>query len=202
MTNEQIKNEVSRWINADRPKVWYKSKNVREWTYTVGPPSWDAEATYIVDDEWAELRKSAYDGFTIQWRYTEDEKWEDIEDISSLEYILYVEGDAWKVYRIKSKKPTIRVGDWCIDPKTKKPKQVTNIHFNSGINLWMFSTNNGYDVYVVSDFVPTEEPVYEWQWYVKSSDGKCELTDDFWTEDDNLAPELQKFEPSKRERKG
>ena len=103
MTNEQIKNEFGRWLDAGKPKIWIKAQGLDNWMI-VRTPTWYEGYTYIVDDEWAELRKSAYDGFTIQWRYTEDEKWEDIEDISSFEYMLYEEGDSWKVYRIKSKK--------------------------------------------------------------------------------------------------
>jgi len=60
MCNEQIKKEFIRWINAGRPKVWYKRSN-NSWGYVVGAPAWDYRDIYIVDDEQAELRKLQID---------------------------------------------------------------------------------------------------------------------------------------------
>ncbi len=58
MTNEEIKKEFNRWIDAGRPAVWYKSNVDNQWrlVYKGENPSWITDFTYIVDDKYAELR--------------------------------------------------------------------------------------------------------------------------------------------------
>jgi len=58
------KDEIIRWANSpEGTMVWYK--DFGHWIITDNP-SWDSGTLYIVDDEWAELRKAQADGKQLQ----------------------------------------------------------------------------------------------------------------------------------------
>ena len=65
--------EIKRW--ADMPEgtsVWTKDINGK-W-YKTASPVWHKNEIYIVDDEWAELRKAQVDGKQIEFNISVD-KW-------------------------------------------------------------------------------------------------------------------------------
>ena len=63
MTHEK---EIQRWATCpDGTKVWWKD-NLRDWLLTVNA-SWNKKYNYIVDDEYAELRKAEADGKSIEY---------------------------------------------------------------------------------------------------------------------------------------
>lgn len=63
MTHEK---EINRWSRcSDGTRVWFKGKG--EWSLTIAP-SWRPSVIYIVDDEWAKLRKAREDGIQLQHR--------------------------------------------------------------------------------------------------------------------------------------
>ena len=80
MTDKEIKNEFNRWINAEKPGVWYKINNSKNW-YVISLPSSGDDATYIVNDKYAEIRKQLHDNpdLEIECRFPED-RWNKLND--------------------------------------------------------------------------------------------------------------------------
>lgn len=79
MTQGQVKkhiNEMKRWADApDGTRVWFKDVDDLSWDTTL-MPLWVESCIYIVDDEWAELRKAQADGKQLQV-YQNMVKWVD-----------------------------------------------------------------------------------------------------------------------------
>jgi len=101
MTNEEIKREFERWIDTGRPLVWIKNLNnpTSEWI-TISNPTWREKITYIVDNQYAEIRKAFYDGKTIQFKiYNEERPWVDWGSEEEPDYKCYYD------IRIKPKEP-------------------------------------------------------------------------------------------------
>ncbi len=115
MTDEQIKAEFNRWINEGRPQTWYKKND--EWTVLYTDPKWLKDGIYIVDDEYAEIRKSFYDGKTIQYYEESSGRW------------FVAASPSWTLpvdeYRIKPEKPVYEYQWYYID-------SVTNVFLTSG----------------------------------------------------------------------
>jgi len=104
MTDEQIKAEFNRWIESGRPDVWMWFEKVNRWE-TVSKFSWDKDTFYVVDDEYAKIRKQFIDDRTkIEYRQDETKKWRTTEciDIESFTCILY---NKPRCYRIKPEEP-------------------------------------------------------------------------------------------------
>jgi len=59
------KNEIIRWATSDIERVWQKAYIEDEWTLTESP-SWCDFYAYVVDDEYAEIKKAYIDGRTVQ----------------------------------------------------------------------------------------------------------------------------------------
>lgn len=60
------RDEIIRWANNRDAKVWYRS-NHEDGKWVLGKSvSWWQHSVYIVDDEWAELRKAQADGKLLQ----------------------------------------------------------------------------------------------------------------------------------------
>jgi len=72
MTNEQIKKEFSRWIDAGKPPVWTNDiDNPITWSL-IQLPTWAVDHyIYIVDDKHAELRKLQIDEPNTKFEYYE-----------------------------------------------------------------------------------------------------------------------------------
>lgn len=79
MTQGQVKkhiNEMERWAKApDGTRMWFKDGDDLDWDTTL-MPFWAESCIYIVDDEWAELRKAQADGKQLQV-YQNMVKWVD-----------------------------------------------------------------------------------------------------------------------------
>ena len=61
-------NEIKRWADCpDGTKIWYKTPISTTWS-TIEYPSWTERVKYIVDDEYAELRKAHTDGKQIEFQ--------------------------------------------------------------------------------------------------------------------------------------
>lgn len=59
--------EMLRWAESDDGVfVWKKSPRENNWTIT-NAPGWFPYDNYVVDDEWAHLRKALKDGKTLQF---------------------------------------------------------------------------------------------------------------------------------------
>ena len=97
MTQEQIRKhgeEMKRWAEApDRTKVWHKMKAADSWALD-GAPAWLHDILYIVDDEWAELRKAQIDGKQLQIKL--DGEWVDA-DLSDGYLPEVVTPDRWRI---------------------------------------------------------------------------------------------------------
>lgn len=66
------KTEIKRWANCpDGTKVYFKSSNENRWSVS-STPLWKEENIYIVDDEWAELRRAIIDGKTVEFNHSVD----------------------------------------------------------------------------------------------------------------------------------
>ena len=106
------KNEIIRWANSsDGTKVWARGVGSDTSWKTVSCPGWFKSGIYIVDDEWAELRKAQADGKQLQHKafdtgiftnnylcettmettYTEDWRIKPDEPIYEWQYIRYDE---------------------------------------------------------------------------------------------------------------
>jgi len=91
--------EIIRWAESpDGTKIWIKNKNFKEWTLKYHA-MWNPESTYIVDDEWAEIRKAFIDGKTIELKF--DEEW----GCSVITNVQKFDGDGIELYRIKPDEP-------------------------------------------------------------------------------------------------
>ena len=67
--------EIKYWAeHPNRTKVWIKSSNDTSWKLSDSCIAWFSSSKYIVDDEWAELRKAQADGKQLQCKY-EDSNW-------------------------------------------------------------------------------------------------------------------------------
>jgi len=66
-------NEIKRWANAYPVGIWYREKNDKEWKWTENEVSWHKDYIYIVDDEFAEIRKAHADGASVQFNEGDDE---------------------------------------------------------------------------------------------------------------------------------
>ena len=59
MTNEELKNEFSRWLDNGKGEIWYKTIDTREWLLVV--TKWCSTGSYITNDKHQELRKLQID---------------------------------------------------------------------------------------------------------------------------------------------
>ena len=59
--------EIQRWSKDPTMDTWLKPRRDNaKWILVDKPISWTSDGIYIVDDEYAEVRKAYYDGKTIQ----------------------------------------------------------------------------------------------------------------------------------------
>ena len=68
------------WANKYLIGIWYRKKDEKEWKL-LSPESllgWYEDCIYVLDDEWAKLKKAFYDGKIIQYK-TIKNNWVDIE---------------------------------------------------------------------------------------------------------------------------
>ena len=72
MTNEEIKQEFGRWIDANRPSVWIYSIRYGIWE-KIPQPVWVEGNIYVVNDQWSKLRRAEAEGRQLQ-RYDEMSK--------------------------------------------------------------------------------------------------------------------------------
>ena len=92
MTHED---EIQYWgSHPDGTKVW--SKEGGEWELSEGAPAWLPEGQYIVDNDWAELRKAQADGEQLQY-HLNGREWKD----STIRRVDYVVGNTkpenWRI---------------------------------------------------------------------------------------------------------
>ena len=141
MTNREVKNEFSRWINRNRPNVWYKSPNNSNWRKTY-QPGWIKDYIYIVDDKDAELRKAYCDDKAIQYHYYHQE-WKDVNTYNFLLISNYSD------YRIKPK--LIYEWQWII--QNPKGKYWMTDYFKNEIEVGKYYP----DSKVIEKFVPSQK---------------------------------------------
>jgi len=98
MKNEEIKKEFNKWLEAGRPQVWVKDLGdpTDEWD-TTSYPKWMEGITYIIDDEYAKIRKAFYDGEVIEWRFAGEQMWYRLLKDNFYKFV--------NEYRIKPKEP-------------------------------------------------------------------------------------------------
>ena len=66
-TTHPHKSEMNRYINSKYgTAVWCKNPESDNWEKT-GTPAWREDMLYVIDDKWASLRKSQYDGHQLQY---------------------------------------------------------------------------------------------------------------------------------------
>lgn len=92
------KDEICYWAeHPDDTPVWYRDIDKTKWETTT-VPIWEPDAIYIVDNEWAELRKAQADGHQLEV-YIPTEGWQD----EILDYY-WMDGNITKAWRIKQEK--------------------------------------------------------------------------------------------------
>ena len=100
MTNEELVKEFKRWIDADRPMVWFKEIACEDEWETTLVPKWNNYSVYIVDDKHAEIRKMKNDDDSLVIEFYDDgaKKWREPRDLN---------WDLRTQYRIKPETKTI-----------------------------------------------------------------------------------------------
>ena len=110
------KDEITRWANsAESTNVWYKSRD-GNW-YLLDRPAWINKVAYIVDDEWAELRKAQADGKQLE--VIIGSTW-----ISETLLIGHESVSGTNVWRIKSKE--VYEWQWIIQDVSSGKYDITN----------------------------------------------------------------------------
>jgi len=75
MTDEQVKKEFGRWTDAGKPNIWVRHERATVWD-KVHSPLWRTPNTiYVIDDEYADVRKAYYDGKRVEWRCESEQEW-------------------------------------------------------------------------------------------------------------------------------
>ena len=85
--------------SPDRTRIWWRTIESRDWS-TSYIPSWAKGYVYIVDDEWAEIRKGDADGIIIQFRNQSTGNWQ-----ATIEEIIDYDEDDVAIYRLKPAEP-------------------------------------------------------------------------------------------------
>ena len=70
------KDEICYWSDhPERTEVWARSETGKWHRYL--SPAWNPRFVYVVDNEWAELRKAQADGKQLQYYYADERQWTD-----------------------------------------------------------------------------------------------------------------------------
>lgn len=190
--------EIRRWADSPYPvDVWFRGCDSLIWSKT-NAPAWKAYNLYIVDDNWAGLRKSQEDGKQLQVNVS-GKVWID----KTLDYdrMIFDNPLMWRI------KEDDRVCHW----KSHGPKLNS---WKVECNDFYFYLNNTTDVVkgfnkcpYCGDDIEVEfnpEVTYEWQWAWLDRSGTYHFTGFYSTEKaarENVTDEkIVRFEPSKREK--
>ena len=77
-TAQKFINEVKRWARAEEgTNIWVKCANDGESWHLRCDVYFSPDCVYIVDDEWAELRKAQADGKQLQFKLYSGAEWQD-----------------------------------------------------------------------------------------------------------------------------
>lgn len=117
------KDEIIRWAKCPNgTEIWHRHKGDKKWLKT-DEPNWYPTKIYIVDDEFAELRKAYADGKTIQQHNPQTQEWVDIQN----PFFIY----GTSCYRIKPETKKVKLYQWlCKDENGKYYIETTeNLEF-------------------------------------------------------------------------
>lgn len=176
--------EIERWAKTkDGVRVWRKCRS-GGWTLEAYP-KWKPDETYIVNDEYASIRKSAVDGATVQTRvsfmsdtsvsYGDEVEWNTKFDANYILSKFSVPVEHFRVFNEYQK-----FEDAVEDGK--------DIEYLNGFDEWCRLESSCMTMYEydVDCLRITENAEYEWQWrYV--IDGKEYVTPDRLTSNEALA---------------
>jgi hypothetical protein len=129
------KEEIIRWANSpEGTKVWVREEDMDEW-FTTLHPSWYNGSKYIVDDEYAEVRKALAVGKTTQV-LNADGHWY---------YVPEGETPSWNLppssYRVKTEEQEETKCDGKLDEPTKNTKIVKEWMYIGLDREWYTSDN-------------------------------------------------------------
>lgn len=96
--------EIKRWVNSNSSWVWRNKAKNCTWV-KINDPSFLEEFEYVVDDEWAELRKAQIDGKQLQFNDLAGTGW--IDRVLDEEYMSFTEPEDWRI------KPEIEFPIYC-----------------------------------------------------------------------------------------
>ena len=108
------KHEIKYWAeHPDKTKVWFKSKKRDKWLIDE-LCGWYSEFIYIVDDEWAELRKAQVDGKQLEYYigYRKEEINDEVYWVNSALSRYDMENTLPEHWRIKPEKEPIYEYQW------------------------------------------------------------------------------------------
>jgi len=151
MTKAQVEKhkEVMLWfINNPEKGVWRRSTCTGGWLINY-KPLFSTNFIYVQNDEYAKFRKALADNLKVEYRHTPDKPWR------SAEGIKFEEVDV-ACFQIKPDEPKFKVGDWVTikGRNQDNPKQITDIWLNPGTKKYMFSRDDKYNAYYISECIP------------------------------------------------
>ena len=133
MTQRKIKkhiDEMKRWAESPKgTKVWLRCSKNDSWKLSDDPQFW-SDCIYIIDDEWADLRKAQADGKQLQV-FVDDPKAHWVDETLTFKYMEHTYPKHWR-----------------IKPKNKFP--VYRRHKENGF-IVRFSSESIYEVVMSSD---------------------------------------------------
>lgn len=115
---KKYKAEFDHWLNGGR--LLSKHINNKDWYEATDPSFSNINVSYVIYDEYVELRKALAEGKTVQYRNTNINGFENWEDLNGLSFNPNFE------HRVKPDEPQFKVGDWVRDSRDNSLKQVLN----------------------------------------------------------------------------
>lgn len=128
---KQYKAEFEHWLDGGTLQCIFHDDTKPSWEVCTddelnrifGNNEANLEVSIVINDAYAELRKAITEGKIVQYRSWEYlnlvELWKDINPANISQHHI-------SALRIKPDEPKFKVGDWCIDTRDNKLKQVLN----------------------------------------------------------------------------
>ena len=163
---KKYKKEFDHWLNGGEVlffywEDWYSSTCNPEMVFNHISP--DDVKYYVINDQFAEIRKALAEGKSIQMlcRYDKMEPiWDDMtEVIKSIGFV-----DVKENYRIKPEEPKFKVGDWVVEIHSTTKAQVLEL-FGNQIRV-KFCYPDAIITTDSSDFIPWAPKSGDWCWFL------------------------------------
>jgi len=173
----KYKLEFEHWLNGGKLLGYYPDDTIPQWlTIDYDEPSTFfagtiEDCTYIINDEYVELRKALAEGKTIQVNVNKQSypEWKNSNNIDMLNYVP-------SYCRIKPDEPQFKVGDWVEITTCKNPRIIKQvISAPIGHDTVTLKGNNLKGIILISDIKPWQPQPNEWCWFWHSSEDQPQL---------------------------